>query len=256
MAVSQDLRLTALLEGVSGSPPRAAHEWIAESLRRAFALGLFADRLPPERQLADTLGVSRISVRLALRLLRDAGEVYSRPGRKGGTFPVPGSIAQADPGLLTAARADIEDILAFRAAIEPAAARVAAEQRKPETVARLEGAIEIMTGQPSQEAFAVGDSEFHLAIAEAANSARLLHALLITRADLLLWRRRIPQLNYDPSYAPANRDEHLAVVEAVRAGSGRAAYEAMMRHLVSAQRAFSQVLEATLSGQRGVKEKA
>jgi GntR family transcriptional repressor for pyruvate dehydrogenase complex len=244
MTAVEDPRLVALLEGVSGSRPRAAHLWTAQSLRRALALGLFADRLPPERHLADTLGVSRITVRLALRALRDAGEVRSRPGRAGGSFPATPPATGADASVIASARADIADILAFRGAIEPMAASWAAQERDPETLARLERSIETMGAEPSQRAFADSDSEFHLAIAEATKSPRLLHALLVTRADLLLWRRRLPQLNYDPSYARANCEEHLAIAQAIRAGDGRAAFDAMAWHLDLAQTAFRRVLEA------------
>ncbi len=244
MTAVEDLRLVALLESVSGTPPRPAPEWIAQSLRRALALGMFADRLPPERQLAETLGVSRITVRLALKALRDADEVLSRPGRAGGSFPVTHPATAVDPCVIESARADIADILEFRLAIEPAAARLAAEERDPQILARLERSIEMMDGEPSQRAFADGDSEFHLAIAEATKSPRLRHALLVTRADLLLWRRRLPQLNYDPSYARANRAEHLAIALAIRAGDGRAAFDAMAWHLDLAQTAFWRVLEA------------
>ncbi len=63
---------------------RRAWEGVAEAIRRGgFAPG---DRLPPERELAETLGVSRSTLRLALHDMERAGLVVRRPGRGGGTF--------------------------------------------------------------------------------------------------------------------------------------------------------------------------
>src|SRR5487761_2467971 len=71
-------------------PVRNAFEVTVERLAQSIRLGVLVegDRLPPERELADKFGVSRVTLREAIRALRDAGLVESRRGRGGGTFVV------------------------------------------------------------------------------------------------------------------------------------------------------------------------
>src|SRR5881409_2874777 len=71
-------------------PVRNAFEVTVERLAQSIRLGVLldGDRLPPERELAETLGVSRVTLREAIRALRDANLVESGRGRGGGTFVV------------------------------------------------------------------------------------------------------------------------------------------------------------------------
>src|SRR4051794_36734489 len=71
-------------------PVRNAFEVTVERLAQSIRLGVLAggDRLPPERELADTLGVSRVTLREAIGALRAAGLIESRRGRGGGTVVV------------------------------------------------------------------------------------------------------------------------------------------------------------------------
>ena len=66
--------------------PAAAHALVVEQLRRAVHIGSYVpgDRLPSERALAEQLGVSRATVREAIRVLREEGYVESRRGARGG----------------------------------------------------------------------------------------------------------------------------------------------------------------------------
>src|SRR5205809_418612 len=66
--------------------PAAAHALVVEQLRRAVHIGSYVpgDRLPSERALAEQLGVSRATVREAIKVLRDEGYVESRRGARGG----------------------------------------------------------------------------------------------------------------------------------------------------------------------------
>lgn len=104
-----------------------AFEETIEGLLRNIKLGLFAvgDKLPAERELAGLLGVSRATLRDALAELQKAGYVEVQRGRYGGTYvaerrpPGPGTAADLDP-------AEVNDVLTFRAVLEPAAASLAA----------------------------------------------------------------------------------------------------------------------------------
>src|SRR6201999_4293955 len=71
-------------------PVRNAFEVTVERLAQGIKLGVLieGDRLPPERELSTTFGVSRVTLREAIKALRDGGLVESRRGRGGGTFVV------------------------------------------------------------------------------------------------------------------------------------------------------------------------
>src|ERR1700722_10736746 len=111
-------------------PVRNAFEVTVERLAQSIRVGVLAggDRLPPERELADTLGVSRVTLREAIKALRAADLVESRRGRGGGTFVV----APTDSRPATRDHNDrpspaaVNDALDLRRIVEPGAAALAA----------------------------------------------------------------------------------------------------------------------------------
>src|SRR5436305_3658833 len=111
-------------------PVRAgnAFEETVERLLQAIRLGVVGagERLPSERELAERLGVSRVTLREAIRALADAGYVESRRGRYGGTFV---NESLPDPPEQAAATVDssvLEDALSLRYVLETGAAEMAA----------------------------------------------------------------------------------------------------------------------------------
>nr|BFE87275.1 hypothetical protein GCM10020093_098760 [Planobispora longispora] len=120
-------RLTTVLRPVRAGN---AFEETVERLLQAIKLGIVAEKLPPERELAARLGISRVTLREAIRALQEAGYLDVRRGRYGGAFvtyspPEPGSEdlrrAVADMGT-----DELDDALTFRMAVECGAARVLA----------------------------------------------------------------------------------------------------------------------------------
>ena len=114
-------------------PVRNAFEVTVERLAQSIRLGVLVDgdRLPPERELAETFGVSRVTLREAIKALRDAGLVESRRGRGGGTFVVAprrearrGRASQIEQSLAHS----LDDALALRRVVEPGAAALAASR--------------------------------------------------------------------------------------------------------------------------------
>lgn len=110
-----DDRLTPVLR-----PVRAGNgfEEALEQILRVVRLGLVpgGGRLPAERELAERLGISRVTLREVLKVLEDQGLVESRRGRYGGTFVLPRAQDAVGEEELRRriAEADIEDVLRFR----------------------------------------------------------------------------------------------------------------------------------------------
>ena len=208
-------------------------EETVERLLNGIKLGVhgFGDRLPPERELAARLGVSRVTVRDALRELATAGYVDTRRGRFGGTFityqpdPIPhGELTRAARGmgdLLT-------DALAFRRVVEAGAAETAARatlsQRQREELA---ASLAVVTGA-ELAGYRQADTRLHLAVAEAAGSAMLTTSVVEVRVHLVDLLNAIPML--ERNLAHSNR-QHAAIVRAILAGDPAGSRQAMEEHV-------------------------
>ncbi|NIZ93326.1 FadR/GntR family transcriptional regulator [Kineococcus rubinsiae] len=212
-------------------PVRAgnAFEETVERLLQAVRLGIVAtgERLPPERELAARLGVSRVTLREAIRSLAEAGLVESRRGRSGGTFvvtdrgPAGAPAAAPDP-------ADLRDALRLRRVLEVGAVELAAERTLSEAVrADLAHRLELATATTLTEHRAA-DSRLHLALAEAAGSPSLVTAVADVRMRVNASLDRIPFL---PPNLANSHAQHREVVAAVLAGDPGRARTAMHEHL-------------------------
>lgn len=211
-------------------PVRAgnAFEETVERLMQAIRLGVVGpgERLPAERELATRLGVSRVTLREAIRSLQDAGYVESRRGRYGGTFvnsplPVPAPDRRVDPE-------ELADALTLRAAVETGAAECAAARalgpvERRNLVARLTECRDATV-----EEYRRKDSRLHLAIAEATGSPSLTAAVADARTRVNALLDRIPLLA--PNLAHSN-EQHDVIVANIVAGEPEAARRAMAEHL-------------------------
>jgi DNA-binding FadR family transcriptional regulator len=209
-------------------PVRAgnAFEEAVEALLRTIRLGVVApgDRLPPERELATRLGVSRATVREAIAALTDSGHLTSRRGRYGGTFVV--SPAAPVTTLAPESAALLEDVLVFREAVEGGAAEAAARARLDE--ADLANLVEHQQACAHAPDYRPADSRFHLAIAEASGSAMLLNAVAEARVRVNELLDAIPLL---PPNIDHSERQHRAIVDAIVARDPTAARAAMAEHL-------------------------
>jgi DNA-binding FadR family transcriptional regulator len=221
--------LTSLL-----GPVRAgnAFEETVERLLTVIKLGVIppGDRFPAERELAGLLGVSRITLREAIRALQQAGYVESRRGRFGGTFvtyirPAP------DPGearrIALADSAQLSDALAFRMALETGAAQVlaAADSDRGQGIL-LERLAAVNKATP--EDYRRLDTLFHLAIAELTGSTLLAAACADARMRLNDLLNAIPVLKHNIVHTA---QQHTAIVDAILAGDPERARCAVAEHL-------------------------
>ncbi len=126
------------------------------------------DRLPPERALAEHLGVSRVSIREALRELENRGLIDRKPGR-GTVVLSPGErsgIADRIGEAVNAASAEIRDIMELRAIVEPPIARITAGRARPRDIAQLRELVEAMESESAKDRYAELDRAFHQSIAQ------------------------------------------------------------------------------------------
>ena len=164
-------------------------------LLQTIRLGVLApgESLPPERELAARLGVSRDTVREAIKSLADAGYLVSRRGRYGGTFLADELPAPPDH-TPRVSRAEIDDALRLREILEVGAARMAATRTL--TAAEREGLwsrLDDVRGAKLED-YRRLDSRLHLAIAEAAGSPSLVPLVAENRMRLNALLDQIPLL--------------------------------------------------------------
>jgi GntR family transcriptional repressor for pyruvate dehydrogenase complex len=190
-------------------------------------------RLPGERQLAEEMGVSRVSIRAALQSLKTQGLLDAVQG--GGTRVIASSAAM-DPGMLELVRVsrdNLHDLAEIRAILEVWAVGRAARNRSEEDLAELS---RIMVASEADISGGAHKSEndvcFHLAIAKASGSGIYLHIMAVIRGilhDMVDYHRY--------QLFPSHEDDqlilgqHRAIFEAIRAGDPGAAEAAMRAHL-------------------------
>ncbi|MFJ6699593.1 FadR/GntR family transcriptional regulator [Streptomyces sp. NPDC091272] len=220
-------RLTSVLR-----PVRAGNgfEEALEQVLRVLRLELVSagERLPPERELADRLRISRVTLREVLKVLQEQGLVESRRGRYGGTFvcrrpPTPGG-AELRRRVRTL---DVEDALRFREVLEAGAAGLCAERHLTGADAdRLRAALSATHDAPLAD-YRRQDTLLHLTLAELSGSPRLAAQYAAVRAEVNELLDCIPLLVRNLEHS---QRQHTALVEAVLAGEAQAAREVMRGH--------------------------
>ena len=209
------------------------------------------DRLPPERELAQTFGVSRASVREALRVLEMFGVIMARRG----TGPEAGSIvaASAQNGLESALRLHVgllriptKDMVEIRAVLEQQAALKAAERADDKMTVRLHEIVDGMRTATAISEFNELDTEFHVELARVSGNA-----LLPVLMEALRGTMRLAMLEGFERLADwrTERDhlvgEHERMIGFIESGDKEAAGAAMQGHVV---RFYRHVMEPDYDG--------
>ncbi|WP_243074403.1 FadR/GntR family transcriptional regulator [Microbacterium sp. SS28] len=208
---------------------------VARRLLDLFTGGSIAPgtRLPPERQLAATLGVGRSAVREALAALEILGIVDVRPGS--GTY-LRGNASELLPqtlrwGLLIGER-NTAELLELRSGLEIYVARLAAGRAAASDLARIDASLDRMRESVGAlKAFAKADLEFHDALAAAAGNDILVDTLHVVRSLLQVYADRSV---HDEDAARTAIDEHAAVFRAIEARDEDASASAMAVHMATA----------------------
>ena len=206
-----------------------AFEETLARLLQAVRLGIVppGEALPPERELAGRLGVSRDVLREAIRSLADAGYLERRRGRYGVTF-VRSDLEQAAlPGVVRAP-GELDDVLGLRSVLEEGVAAAAASRTLSADERDLLWSRQLETSASGLGDYRRTDSRLHLTFGELAGIPSLLPLLadVRDRANALL--DEIPLI--EPNIAHSNA-QHEAIVLAVLRGDPDAARRAMREHL-------------------------
>jgi GntR family transcriptional regulator, transcriptional repressor for pyruvate dehydrogenase complex len=204
-------------------------EETVERLGTAIRLGLLGpgDRLPPERDLAEQFGIARSTLRQALTSLTESGHLIALRGRGGGTF-----VSDAPP-LAESSRADLEaghwrEVLDQRIAVEVGTAVLASERAAPDDLLRLREHVETMRIVEDFSAYRRADVFFHLGIAEAARSARLLAAMTELQGQM---SELIGHIAHPAPVLARSNEQHADLVAALERRDGWAAAQIVREHL-------------------------
>jgi len=200
------------------------------------------DRIPPERELCQQLGIARTSLREALKAMELIGMLDSRVGD--GTFVCPRSEFLSRPLLWAFTgtdHAELRDIMEAREFLEQDLAGLAAERATQSEIEAIGEALKKLRNSITKsESMLEADMAFHLAIAQAAHNEVLRNAVQLLRNLMRKWlvlKLLIPQVPVKVL------KQHEAIYQAIRAGDSQKAREAMWAHLEETARLVTQVVE-------------
>lgn len=202
----------------------------------------WGERLPPEKDLAQGLGVSRASLREAIQLLEMLGILEVRHGV--GTFVTPSPtnpLVHPVRWALTAEAQPARQLLEARRVLEKAIAGLAAERATPEDLGSLRRHLDEMEEAATHEAFINADVEFHISLARAARNAVLLQMLTSIRSLLY---EVIAKGTHNPTAVSSALRHHEAILAAISGRNPASAEAAMDRHIAD----VVQFVEDALAG--------
>jgi len=221
---------TPVRAGFEAIPRNKVYQEVARQLERRITEELKpGDLLPPERELARMLGVSRSSVRDAIRSLELMGLLEPRQGI--GTVVCNPAAAAANPlaDALLEKRKTVADLLDVRKMIEPPLAHRAALRISSDEIANMEDIL--LRQETNVRAGELGieeDSQFHYAIAMASDNAAILKVVDVLMDMLRETRERSLQAEGRQEKSLAG---HYRILSALKRGDAAAAEAAMRRHL-------------------------
>ena len=217
-------------------PIRPAYQQVAGGIRQAILEGRIApgERLPVEMDLTQLFGVSRNTVREALRTLSSLNLVTTSRGVTGGTYvshPNPDAVSaylEVCIGLMSDANAvSLAELIETRKLLEVRATWQSAQQQNPELISQLRACLEgskAEVGRPDFE----GNRLFHTFILESAGN-RIVN--LLTQPVFSVMRTRFARREASPEFWTNVNNDHLVIAAAIEAGDGDEAARLMTEHL-------------------------
>ena len=206
------------------------HEEVAKQLEELIVKNLRpGDKIPPERELVERLGVSRSSVRDAIRKLELMGLVEPRQGTGTVVRDVSEAVVNPLASVISGKRQLVSELLDFRKMVEPPLAARAAAHASAEQIAAMEEILRRHDEKVAGGHLAVKeDSEFHYSIATASGNTIVLKVLDIVMDMLRETRSRSLQTRGRPEKSLAG---HRRIMNAIKRRDAAAAEQAMRQHI-------------------------
>jgi GntR family transcriptional repressor for pyruvate dehydrogenase complex len=193
------------------------------------------ERLPPERELCQQLGIARTSLREALKAMELIGMLNSKVGD--GTFVCPRSEFLSRPmiwALMGIEKAELHDVMEARIIMEESSAGLAAERATDAQIEDINKAVQAMRDAIARdEPVLEADMQFHLAISNAAGNPLLANSLMMLRNSIrqgMLYKHLLPGISAKIVKA------HAAVYNAITRRDASGAKKAMRTHLLESMR--------------------
>jgi len=210
-------------------------EIIVEQIRLLMRQGQLkpGDRLPPERDLCERFGVSRVTVREALRMLESAGLVEIRVGARGGAFvtaPSSNRVGEGLADLLTLSVISAADVTEVRLILEVGIVPLVCERATEDDLAKLEKICERAEVAVRNREYTMDMSlEFHTAVAQATHNPALEMLVESFRGPILMSLKEAKEVA--PEMGGLGSKEHERFVQAVRRRDADGAARIMREHL-------------------------
>jgi DNA-binding FadR family transcriptional regulator len=247
-----DLKAAAAAAGgffESESPlelPAKAADRLADQLRQRIFAGEWrtGDILPTERELVEHSGLSRASVREALRILGGEGLISTRAGRGGGSavrLPTHDVIGRSVRLFIRGRRSGIDALVEAREAIEPSVSQLAARHRTDEDLAQLEAIQQRLSrSRTNRRAFLRANIDWHLAVAQASHNPLLIAFMTAISQEMLNWTSG--EAFETEQIVEQTIRAHAQIIAAIRRQDADAASRRMQRHVAS----YSAVAKSTV----------
>lgn len=205
---------------------------VTQQLKESIFQGRYelGERIPPEHELVQNFGVSRVIVREAIRNLEQSGLVEIKRGPKGGAFVLPmkhDAVSQVIRDVLRLGKAKVGDIMDVRLDIEPLVAGHAAERANPKDVAMLEKDLRTIPEVPGSDEYVAWNVNFHRLLAKCAHNPMydiLINILMDFTEEMILRLKPSERVLHDTT-------SHPRLLEIVRSGDSARAIEKMSSHL-------------------------
>lgn len=218
-------------------------EETVERLGTAIRVGLLVpgSRLPAERDLAEQLHISRSTLRQALTTLVQSGHLISRRGRSGGTF------VSDDPPLVDTRAgeqplpADAWEVLDERVAVEAGAVILACERARKEDIERLGMLVDQMASADDFELYRRADMRFHIGVAEAARSPRLVTAMTDVQGQM---SALISRIAHPDQVLTRSNEQHRRLVGLMAGGRTSHAVKLMRVHIEGTEHILAGLMPA------------
>ena len=237
----------------------SAYEVAVQRLAQAIKLGALSvgAQLPPERELVERLGVSRTTLREAIRALQQQGYLNTSRGRSGGTFVASRQIRQLSRAEVAKLARDLgptlRNLVDMRGAVEPYAAELAAERASDDQIDVLRWLLDRSKSAKVPE-IRQTDSTLHIAMAHAANSDLILDLVLEEQMRLHEILAILPILADEGDRVRQSTRQHARVVEAIAARDAAGARRAMEDHVEATRAAIMDLLKRRKPSPRSVSE--